>query len=49
MEEDIKKYALWCYELLNGDDSNADEIWETLEADGFIGRNELWLGEDEDE
>lgn len=49
MEEDLKKYAQWCYELLSGNDSNEAEIWETLISDGFVDRNELWLGEGEDD
>ena len=48
MEEEVEKYAQWCYELLNGDDTNSDEIWASLESDGFVDRNELWLGENDE-
>ncbi len=49
MEEDLRRYAQWCYELLNGNDDNASEIWASLEADGFIGTKHNWMEEDEDE
>lgn len=50
MEEEVKKYAKWVYDLLQGDDSEADEMWYSLESDGYVDdRSQVWLGDDDDD
>jgi hypothetical protein len=38
-----KQYALWCLQLVNGNDIIADEVMDALADDGYIS------GDDEDE
>jgi hypothetical protein len=45
-----KQYAKWCMMLIEGDDHMIDEIFEALYDDGFIGEDQEWIiDEDEDE
>ncbi len=38
-----KQYALWCLQLINGNDIIADEVMDALADDGYIS------GDEEDE